>query len=945
MNIIRSFLLLFLVLIISQVRSQVSVTPVFFNMDDSITVTFDASISKPTGALIGASSVYMHSGVITNLSTSPSDWKHTTGNWGKNDGIGQMTSIGNNKWRIKYLPRSYYGIPANETVSKLAFVFRSADGSKEGKDAATGGDIFISVPVSGSGLNVKITSPNVFPVIKTNGSNLMVSAQSNKSCALKIFMNDTLIQSVASDSLISANLVLNGFNRKWVKVVADLNGIQARDSFYVAVKPNSPPIGSWPAGWKLGINYLSNTSVGLLLYAPSHQYVYVLGDFNNWEVDNNYFMYQTPDQQYYFLQINNLIPGKEYVFQYWVDGNIKIGDPYCDKVSDPWNDKYIDSVTYPNLVRYPDTKTNDIASVFQTAQTPYNWKTTSYVKPTNNRLNVYELLVRDFSYRHSYQAVIDSLWYLKKLGINCLELMPVTEFEGNESWGYNINYMFAPDKYYGPKNKLKELIDSCHANGISVVLDMVMNHSFGSGPNVRLWWDAANQQPAANSPYFNQIAKHPFNVGYDYNHESQATKNFLDSALRYWQTEYKFDGFRFDLSKGFTQKFTGSDVGAWNQYDPSRVALLKRMYDQVKKYNNDPIMILEHYSDNNEETDLANYGFLLWGKMNDQYYEISMGWNSGKTDVNWGYYKNRGWNNPHMVTKYENHDEERCMYQTLQFGNASGSYNTKSLSTALDRQKTVYAFLGLIPGPKMIWMFGEVGYDYSINFNGRVGNKPIRWDYFSDPERRDIYKHWSAINEFRNKYSLVSDDNLSGELNGLYKRINLTNASMNAVALGNFDLIDKDMNPFFQHTGWWYNYITGDSLNVQNTNQNVNVKAGKYILFVDKKLPLPTIFTDTTTTGGGGTGFMSPDNTIMNCKLWPNPSSGSFVLSVQAPLATNGKMTIQDITGKEIFSRDIKLGQGENLFEYDAPQSLASGVYLVSIRAQSWTGHVKWTIE
>ncbi|MBI3235182.1 MAG: DUF4961 domain-containing protein [Bacteroidetes bacterium] len=919
---------------LQNIQAQVSINPVFYTIDDSITVTFDASISKPSGALIGASKVYMHSGTITNLSTSNSDWKHTVGNWGKDDGIGQLTSIGNNKWQIKYLPRTYYSIPANETVSKLTFVFRNADGSKEGKDASTGGDIFMTLPISGSGLNVKVTSPSVFPVIRANGDILAVSAQSNKKCNIKILMNDTLVQNISNDSIISTNITLNGFNTKWVKVIADLSGVLARDSFYVTVKPANAPTNNIPNGWKLGINYLSSTSVGLLLYAPSHQYVYVLGDFNDWNVDNKYFMYRSPDNNYYHLQIDGLTPGKEYVFQYWVDGSIKIGDPYCDKVSDPWNDKYIDSVTYPSLIKYPELKTNDIASVLQTAQTPYTWKTTSFNKPANNRLNIYELLVRDFSFRHSYQAIIDSIWYLKKLGINCVELMPITEFEGNESWGYNISYYFATDKYYGPKNKLKELIDTLHANGIAVILDAVFNHSFGSGANVKLWWDAVNQQPAANSPYFNQVAKHPFNVGYDYNHESQATKDFVDSAVHYWQSEFKFDGFRFDLSKGFTQKNSGGDVGAWGAYDASRIALLKRIYDKVKKYNNDPIMILEHYSDNQEEKELADYGFMLWGRLNDQYYEISMGWNSAKTDLNYGYYKNRGWNNAHLVTQYENHDEERSMYQTLTYGNGSGPYSTKDLNTALDRQKGVYTFLGLIPGPKMSWMFGELGYDYSINFNGRIGNKPIRWDYYTDANRREVYKNWAAINEFKNKYTLVSEDNFSGELNGLLKRINLSSSTLNATALGNFDVTSQNINPYFQHTGWWYDYITGDSLNVSNVNQNVNLGAGKYKLYVDKKLALPTSYTDTT--NGGGIGFMNIDQQSMPAYIWPNPAKDMVYIELLSPQSGQASYQIFDVAGKVVASNSIRLNSGMNQIKLNIKEgefNLSKGVYIFSMKS------------
>ena len=91
--------------------------------------------------------------------------------------------------------------------------------------------------------------------------------------------------------------------------------------------------------------------------------------------------------------------------------------------------------------------------------------------------------------------------------------MPFNEFEGNNSWGYNPDFYFAPDKYYGPENTLKQFIDSCHAKGIAVVMDIALNHSFGSSPLVQLYWDAANNRPAADNPWFNPVAKHALQCG------------------------------------------------------------------------------------------------------------------------------------------------------------------------------------------------------------------------------------------------------------------------------------------------------------------------------------------------------------------------------------------------------------------------------------------------
>src|SRR5690606_26129671 len=136
--------------------------------------------------------------------------------------------------------------------------------------------------------------------------------------------------------------------------------------------------------------------------------------------------------------------------------------------------------------------------------------------------------------------------------------------------------------------------------------------------------------------------KHPFNVFYDFNHESEHTKWYLDTVNYYWAKEYKIDGFRFDLSKGFTQNDSGDDVGAWSSYDQSRIDLLKRMSDKIWEFNADTYVILEHFADNSEEKVLSDYGMMVWGNMHWAYKEANLGFAQGKTFAG-TYYKDRGW--------------------------------------------------------------------------------------------------------------------------------------------------------------------------------------------------------------------------------------------------------------------------------------------------------------
>src|SRR5690606_14971977 len=212
----------------------------------------------------------------------------------------------------------------------------------------------------------------------------------------------------------------------------------------------------------------------------------------------------------------------------------------------------------------------------------------------------------------NYATLADTLDYLANLGINALQLMPVNEFEGNSSWGYNPSFYFAPDKYYGAKNDLKQLIDECHGRGIAVILDVVLNHSFGQSPMVQLYFE--NGRPSAGNPWFNAEPMHPFNVGYDFNHESEYTKAFVKDVLRFWMEEYRVDGFRFDLSKGYTQKNSGTSdnaVGAWSAYDASRIALWKDYNTFIRSIDQDCYVILEHFAEDSEEQVLAAEGMML----------------------------------------------------------------------------------------------------------------------------------------------------------------------------------------------------------------------------------------------------------------------------------------------------------------------------------------------
>ncbi len=423
--------------------------------------------------------------------------------------------------------------------------------------------------------------------------------------------------------------------------------------------------------------------------------------------------------------------------------------------------------------------------------------------------------------------------------------MPVNEFEGNLSWGYNPSYHTALDKYYGTPNKLKEFIDLCHQNGIAVISDIVLNHAFGLNPLVNMYFDGyytignnSGIRTTINNPYFNVTSPNTnYFWGADFNHAKTATQYYVDNVNRYWLEEFKFDGFRFDFTKGFTN--TPGDGGG---FDQARINILKRMADKIWEYDSTAYVILEHFTANNEEIVLSNYGMMTWGNHNCNYNQATMGYPSGSCG-SWDFsgisYKNRGWTNPNLVGYMESHDEERLMFKNLAYGNSSGNYNIKNLNVALNRMKLASAFFFIIPGPKMIWQFGELGYDISIDSSGRVGNKPVKWDYLNDDRRTNLYKVYSSLTKLKTDYDAFSTGNFTLDVSGSMKKINLYHSSMDAFIVGNFGVTELTSNQNFSRSGWWYDYFSGDSVNVTNLTASITLPPGDFRIYTTTKLPTP----------------------------------------------------------------------------------------------------------
>ncbi len=909
--------------------SQIIMTSPAIPIDNqAVTITYDAT-QGDKGLMGYTGDVYAHMGVLTDKSTGPGDWRYVKAEWAQNLPECKFTRTAADRYELTMSPsiRDFFGVPAGEEILSLAFVFRSADGSGTGR-ATGGGDIF--TPVYSEGLTISILRPPVFPQIVSLNDSFIVEIMANEADTIALYRDDKLLKKGTDDKL-SDTIVADSYGKFLIKAIAGNDTGMVADSFYYMVRKPAV-VQEIPAGIRDGINYTDTATVMLSLFAPGKEFVYVIGDFNDWEIDSNSLMHQTPDGNRYWIELKGLTPRKEYVFQYLIDGSLRIADPYTDKILDPANDPHITEETYPGLIPYPSGRTTGIAAVLQTGQVPYSWKVQDFEPVSAAELVIYEILVRDFTEKHSFQAIIDTLGYLLRLGVNAVELMPVNEFEGNVGWGYNPSYYFAPDKYYGPKNDLKKLVDECHKRNMAVIMDMVLNHAYDQCPFVQLYFDG---NPTAENPWFNtqsNFTNPDAQWGNDFNHESEYTQQLVDSINSFWMSEYRFDGFRFDFTKGFGNNIKSSSDSWGSLYDADRIRLLKRMTDAVWERNPDAFVILEHLAENSEEEELADYGMLLWGNMNYNYGEAAMGWNEGsKTNFSGISYKNRTWSQPQLIGYMESHDEQRLMYKCLRWGNGSASYQIKDTATALSRMAMNAVFFLTVPGPKMIWQFGERGYDFSIDSLGRLGEKPPKWEYMNDPRRLYLVNIYAALIGLRKNHPVFQTVDFTLNVSSSMKKIILRNNDMNVVILGNFGVEGGDISGEFPQAGWWYDYFSGDSVKITDVNGLMYLEAGEYHLFTDIKLQAPDM----------GTGLTDHPETGKPYELlvFPNPARESIVISGYPETQSSRQsdryhIEIQDVSGRIAMQKSDSSIRGMMILDI---ASLHGGVYFVVLKENGKT--------
>ena len=609
-------------------------------------------------------------------------------------------------------------------------------------------------------------------------------------------------------------------------------GEETGGDIWDAVAGVAPVTGSRPSGVSNGIYYgADGTSVTLCTYAASKtepaNRVFLLGDMTDWKLDAAHQMKR--DGNYFWITLTGLTPGQEYRFQYAVeraDGVKKqICDIYSEKVihsDDQWEPKQVD----PTLIDYP-TKGADggYVTVIQPGKPEYQWSsaTLNFQRPARENLIIYEVWVYDYTAKRTFKGLIDKLDYIQNLGVNAIELMPVTEFEGNQSWGYNPVLYFALDRTYGKADDFKQLVDECHKRGIAVIMDMVFNHTNGSNPMVKLYpWTSSSKTETELrlNPWININPPEGDNgYGEEWNHDFGPAKEMFERVFEYWLREYKIDGYRLDLSHGLCGNTNNAVSNLISYYN-----------NHVKAVSNGAYMILEHWG--NGQDQLISNGMQCWtgNVITNAYCQTAMGWLKDGDGFD-------GANRAGYVSYAESHDEERMQYKAKMYGNG----DLKTNETArLGRVAENVAFNVLLNGAHMLWQFEELGYDISIDQNGRTGTKPnpSTKGYFVQPARVDAFTKCAQVITLRTQLMPNAFTGTPSVSIGSGKALRTIQWGNNVFAVANFGV--EGNQAVSMPSGTWYDYLGGAA---KATATTCVLAPGELKVFTGTPVTAPT-FTD-----------------------------------------------------------------------------------------------------
>ncbi|MBF2073601.1 MAG: alpha amylase C-terminal domain-containing protein [Synechococcales cyanobacterium C42_A2020_086] len=536
------------------------------------------------------------------------------------------------------------------------------------------------------------------------------------------------------------------------------------------------------------------------LFAPYNAGAALMGSFSDWqaipmEKGKDGFFRVTVDLEdgEYFYKFR--VQSKSWFFEpdQWVD----ITDPYATDVDG-------NSAEENGIVRIKDGE-----RIVDT----YVWRHDDQPLPADHELVIYEMHVADFSggeddpyARGQYQHVVEKLDYLCELGINAIELMPVKEYPGDYSWGYNPRHFFAPESSYGTTADLKHLIDECHGRGIRVLMDGIYNHSESTCPLTQIdhdyWYHHDPKDPEFNwGPEFNY--EH-----YDKALETYPARRFIGDTVRYWVSEYHLDGIRYDAAR----QIGNFDFMHWIVQEAKQAAGPKPFYNVAEYIPDDP--------------SITNLEGPMDGCWHDSFYHTVLPHLLGDTfDLeslkNVLDPKRRGYMGITNTVNYlTNHDHNHVMADLGERGILG--------EAAFRRRKLGAALVMTAVGIPMLWMGEEFG-EYKTK---TIDSAKIDWTLLGHDDNRSLFEYYKGLIALRKTNPALHTTNIEffhenpeGKVFA-YTRWNDEGSRVVVVVNFSDQFLAGYQVPHFPVNGTWHEWTA--NYDVEVSNDTLTLDLGEY---------------------------------------------------------------------------------------------------------------------
>ena len=458
-----------------------------------------------------------------------------------------------------------------------------------------------------------------------------------------------------------------------------------------------------------GAHEYGDGHVSFAIWAAWKKSINLIGDFNDWDFQ------KTPlavsDEGLWWVELD--LPAGEHAYQFVVDGETVVSDPYAREL------KWDGGGPQPH-------------AIVRVGAQPYSWNDGNFGIRPLNQLVIYELHVGDFSPEGTFAGVTERLDYIRDLGVDAIELMPIQEFPGDRSWGYNPAYFFCPESSYGSNDELKQLVDAAHQRGIGVFLDVVFNHTDSSSPLNLLY-------PYDNNPYWSTDGN-PWGFP-DFNHWNDATKRLIRDIQDYWLQEFHIDGFRYDHVEGIGfDGESGASFITWSarQSKPYVYLIAEQLVDPVS-------VVLDTEMDASWN---PAYHHVLMAQLREGDFQ-GTSYGDMESLMKVSNFSNEGYSdNAQSINYAETHDQERLCFEVQS--------NNLDHSTALRKSKLGAAALYTAAGVPMLYHGQEFGMDTPKTTDV---NK-LQWERLDDPAAQDVLRAYQSLANLRHNEPALQGNNI-----------------------------------------------------------------------------------------------------------------------------------------------------------------------------------------